>query len=79
MSKVDKLKERLIPFVKEETSETQIKIPYRVICGFKLDVVAVILQDLLRDKYTKQDDKTLKFVSYEDKDDGFVFNFIQEK
>ncbi len=75
MSKSDKLKERLSFFVKEETSvidETLMKIPYRVICGSKLDAVATILQDLLREKYHKD----FKCTNYEDnKEDCYIFNF----
>jgi hypothetical protein len=71
MSKVDKLKERLVSFVKEENSENSLMIPNRVICGFKLEIVAMCLQDLLRDKYHKE----LKFVDYEDKETGYIFNF----
>jgi hypothetical protein len=72
MSKTDKLKERLSFFVKEENATDLLKIPYRVICGSKLDAVAVILQDLLRDKHHKE----FKCTSYEDnKIDCYVFVF----
>ncbi len=71
-SKSDKLKERLSFFVKEENYTSLMKIPYRVICGSKLDAVSVILQDLLRDKYHKE----FKCTSYEDnKIDCYEFKF----
>ncbi len=74
MSKTDKLRERLSFFVKEEVSESCLKIPYRVICGSKLDAVAVILQDLLRDKHHKE----YKCTSYEDnKTDCYIFLFLK--
>jgi hypothetical protein len=52
-SKVDILKARLAPFVKEGTSETSLKVPNRLLIGFKLDAVAVVVQDLLAEKYHK--------------------------
>jgi hypothetical protein len=71
MNKIDKLKERLATFVKEGTSETTLKVPNRVICGFKLEIVGTVLQDLLRDKYHKD----LHFVDYLEDSDGYIYNF----
>jgi hypothetical protein len=71
MNRIDKLKERLTHFVKEGTSETSLKVPNRVICGFKLDNVAIVIQDLLCDKYHKN----LRFVDYVEDGDGYIFNF----
>jgi hypothetical protein len=50
-SRIDKLKERLTHFIKEGTSNDSLKVPNRIICGFKLEHVSVAIQDLLRDKY----------------------------
>jgi hypothetical protein len=71
MNKIDKLKERLVPFVNEGTSETSVIVPTRVLCGFKLEIIGVVLQDLLRDKYHKE----VKLVNFEDRPDGYVYNF----
>jgi len=71
MNKIDKLKERLTYFVKEETSQTNIKIPNRVVCGFKLEIVGTVIQDLLKDKYNKD----FKFVDYIEDDNGYIYNF----
>jgi len=74
MSKSDKLRERLFYFVKEEAAVNLLKIPYRVVCGSKLDAVAVILQDLLRDKHHRE----FKCTNYEDNlTDAYIFTFIE--
>lgn len=75
MSKADKLKERLMYFVKESTTETSLKVPIRAIGGFKLDIVSVTVQDLLQDKYHN----SLQFVNYEPTNDGYVFNYKEKE
>jgi len=73
MSRTDKLKERLIPFIKESESETLIEIPNRIMITFKLENVAVIIQDLLCDKYHKK----FQLVEYRETSlkDGYIFEF----
>ena len=71
MNKNDKLKERLSHFVKEGTSETTLKVPNRVICGFKLEIIGTVVQDLLREKYHRD----IRFVDYTEDGDGYVYNF----
>jgi hypothetical protein len=52
-SRIDVLKTRLVPFIKEGTCETSLKVPNRLLIGFKLNAVAVAIQDLLHEKYNK--------------------------
>jgi hypothetical protein len=71
-SKVDVLKARLSPFVKEGTSETSLKVPNRLLIGFKLDAVAVAIMDLLHEKYHK----ILSLVGYEPYGDSdYLFTY----
>lgn len=72
-SRVDVLKSRLTPFVKEGKSETSLKVPNRLLVGYKLHVVAVAIQDLLCEKYNK----TLAIDNYEAcGDNDYVFKFL---
>lgn len=78
-SRIDKLKERLTYFVKEnktklEQNNTSLTIPSRIVQGFKLDIVAVVIQDLLRDKYNTE----LEYIGYEQKEDNFIYNYRQQ-
>jgi hypothetical protein len=71
-SKVDILKTRLIPFIKETDSHLELKIPNRVMIGFKLDIVAVIIKDLLYEKYNKN----LQLIIYDKYgDNDYVFKY----
>lgn len=72
-SKVDKLKERLSYFVNESISKTSLKIPNRIVQGFKLDNVAVAIQDLLCDKHKIK----LKYTGYEQIGNDFIYNYIE--
>lgn len=72
-SKTDILKARLAPFIKEGTSNVSLKVPNRLLIGFKLDIVAVAVRDLLCEKYNHN----LKLVSYEPYGDtDYMFTYI---
>jgi len=71
LGRIDKLKERLIPFVKEQTSVTSVKIPYRIVVGYKLDEVSMVLKDLLIEKYHKNLVADNQFL----KDNDYFYNF----
>jgi len=71
-SKTDVLRARLFPFVKEGTSNMSLKVPNRLLIGFKLDIVAVAIRDLLSEKYHN----SLKLVNYEpDGDTDYMFTY----
>lgn len=74
-SRVDVLKTRLIPFIKEGKSETSLKVPNRLLVGFKLDIVAVVIRDLLCEKHAKN----LQIVSFDKEGDNdylFVYTNV---
>jgi len=72
-SKSDKLKERLTFFIEDKNVDIKnMKIPYRAMRGYKLDIVVAVLLNLLRDKFNKE----FKCTNYEDdKKDSYLFNF----
>jgi hypothetical protein len=70
-SRIDKLKERLSRFVKEGNSKLSLKIPGRIVQGFKLEIVAIAIQDLLRDKYNV----SLQYTGYEQNGDDYIYNY----
>lgn len=70
-SRVDKLKERLSHFVKEQTTETLLKVPERLIIGFKIENVGIAIQDLMCDKYHKN----LKYSGYEQVGTDYMFSY----
>lgn len=70
-SRVDKLKERLAHFVKEQTTETVLKVPSRIIIGFKIENVGVAIQDLMCEKYHKN----LKYSGYEQVETDYYFGY----
>ena len=65
--KREKIKERLSFFIEDTyKEEISVKVPNRVIIGFKLDSIRDILINVLNDKFRKD----FKYVSYELTDDN---------
>ena len=73
MIKPDKLRERISFFITSDA--TTVKVPQRVVIGFKIQTIADTIQNMLGDKFHKK----MKYVDHTENGGEHIFNYVEEQ